>query len=176
MTDASVGGRQIHKSVTVHASPRAAWEAWATVAGVESFLAPKARIDLRPGGVYEPLFDLDAPEGSKGGEGLSVLAFVPGRFLAFTWNAPPEFPDVRGLGGVSWIVVAFSPRPNDRTYVELWHLGWGTGAEWDKVFEYFQHAWDVVLFRFHERFASGPVNWSKPVRPPTGWSANVPGG
>jgi len=176
MTDVSVGGRQLHKAVTVHATPKAAWEAWATEAGLETFLAPKARVDLRPGGAYEPLFDLDAPEGSRGGEGLTVLGFVPGRFLSFTWNAPPEFPHVRSLGGVSWIALAFSARPNDRTHVELWHLGWGTGAEWDKVFEYFQLAWDLVLFRFHERFASGPIDWAKPVRPPPGWSANVPGG
>jgi len=176
MTDPTVGGRQLHKSVTIHATPRAAWDAWATQAGMESFLAPKARLDLRPGGAYEPLFDLDAADGSKGGEGLTVLSFVPGRFLSFTWNAPPEFPHVRALGGVSWIVLAFSPRPKDRTCVELWHLGWGSGREWDQVFDYFEHAWDTVLYRLAERFTSGPIHWAKPVRPPPGWSANVPGG
>jgi len=176
MTDASVGGRQIHKSVTVHASPRAAWDAWATREGMESFFAPQARIELRPGGPYEPLFDLDAPPGAQGGEGCTVLAFVPGRFLAFSWSAPPEFPHIRALKDASWIVLAFSPRPKDRTCVEVWHLGWGTGPEWDRVYDYFQLAWDLVLFRFHERFASGPLNWAKPARPPPGWSANVPGG
>ena len=175
MTDASVGGRQIHKSVTVHATPRAAWEAWATPSGAETVLAPTVRIELKPGGAYEPLFTPEAPEGSRGGEGLKVLAFVPGRFLAFTWNAPVEFPNVRKSGS-GWVAIAFSPRPKDRTFVEFWHLGWGTGAEWDRVFEYFQHAWDTVLFRLAERFTTGPIDWTKPVRPPAGWSANVPGG
>ncbi len=175
MTDASVGGRQIHKSVTVHATPRQAWEAWATEDGAVTFLAPAAHIDLKPGGAYEPLFDLDSPTGSKGGEGLKVLSFVPGRYLSFTWNAPPEYPNVR-RSGAGWIALAFSPRPKDRTCVELWHLGWGTGREWDQVFDYFQLAWDTVLFRLAERFTTGPIRWEKPVRPPAGWSANVPGG
>jgi hypothetical protein len=104
-----------------------------------------------------------------------VLAFVPARFLSFTWNAPPEFPSIRRQG-TGWVVLAFSPRPKDRTCVELWHLGWGTGRDWDLAFDYFEHAWDTVLFRLEERFATGPIDWADPVRPPPGWSANVPGG
>jgi uncharacterized protein YndB with AHSA1/START domain len=176
MTETAVGGRVLHKAVTVHASARAAWEAWATEEGIATFFAPKARVELRPAGAYEPLFDLEVPEGSQGGEGLTVLAFVPSRLLAFTWSAPPEFPAIRKLGAATWVVVSFTHRPTDRTHVELWHLGWGAGRDWDQVYEYFQLAWDLVLFRLHERFASGPIDWAKPVRPPPGWSANVPGG
>lgn len=175
MTDAAPGARQLHKAVTVHASPRAAFDAWTTEEGMVSFLAPKARVELVPGGAYEPRFDPGAAEGEPGGEGLQVLAYVPGHFLAVSWNAPPEFPTVRKTG-TCWVVVAFSPRPNDRTHVDLWHLGWGSGREWDLAYEYFQTAWDSVLFRLAERFTTGPMDWAHPVRPPPGWSANVPGG
>ena len=39
--------------VTVTATPLEAWEAWTTRQGLESFLAPKARVRLRVGGAFE---------------------------------------------------------------------------------------------------------------------------
>jgi uncharacterized protein YndB with AHSA1/START domain len=71
------------------------WKAWTTEEGAQSFFAPRCRIDLRPGGAYEMLFDLEAEPGKQGGEGMVVMAVQPERMLAFTWNAPPHLSSVR---------------------------------------------------------------------------------
>jgi len=37
------------------------------------------------------------------------------------------------------------------------------GADWDKAYEYFDHAWGaVVLPRLRQRFEKGPLDWSAP--------------
>jgi hypothetical protein len=44
--------------------------------------------------------------------------------------------------------------------VELHHLGWKPGEQWDQAFEYFDDAWDVVMGRFVECVDRGPIDWA----------------
>ena len=87
--------RAVNGEVTVNASADEVWRAWTTEEGAQTFFAPRCIIDLRPGGKYEMLFDLEAEPGKQGGEGVIVLALQPPRMLSITWNAPPEIPDIR---------------------------------------------------------------------------------
>lgn len=41
-------------------------------------------------------FNLNAPSGKKGSEGMKILSFLPETMLSFEWNAPPDFPEIRG--------------------------------------------------------------------------------
>jgi uncharacterized protein YndB with AHSA1/START domain len=155
--------RKIEKDVVVDAPVGEVWRMWTTEAGAKTFFAPKANIDLTIGGRYEILFDLDAPPGSQGGEGLKVLAYTPERMLAVEWNAPPHLPNVRRER--TRVIVEFSSRPERKTGVRLTHDGWGQGGEWDQAFNYFVRAWDVVLGRLKHRFSIGPIDWANPYRP-----------
>ncbi len=139
---------------------------------MRTFLSPAARARLQIGGAYEPYFNPEGPPGSRGGEGLQILSYLPPRMLSVTWNAPPEHPFVRRQR--SWIVVDLEPIGAGQTRATLTHLGWGTGAEWDRALEYFERAWDVVMFRLQLRFALGPIDWRAPERPPAGWTASTP--
>ena len=137
------------------------WCAWTTKEGAETFFAPRCNIDLRPGGAYEMLFDLEAEPGKQGGEGMVVMAIQPQRMLAFTWNAPPHLPSVRGQ--MTHVVVRLLETETGMTRVTLRHDGWGEGGEWDAAFRYFARAWaDVVLPRLKHRFERGPIDWSNP--------------
>jgi uncharacterized protein YndB with AHSA1/START domain len=137
------------------------WHAWTTEEGALSFFAPKCNIDLKPGGAYEMLFDLDAEHGNQGGEGMVVMAVQPLRMLAFTWNAPPDLPSVRGQ--MTHVVIRIFDAGAGETRVTLRHDGWGEGNEWDEAIQYFSSAWaDVVLPRLKYRFESGPVDWNNP--------------
>ncbi len=156
--------RMIRKEIVVDTSMSEVWKAWTTTEGAVTFFAPEANIELARGGSYELLFDLDAPEGSRGGEGLKILSFLPEEMLSFEWNAPPQYPAVRGQR--TWVVVQFFRCGNHKVRVRLTHLGWKKGEEWDKAFRYFERAWDVVLARLKHRFAEGPIDWINPYSPP----------
>ena len=164
-----VSGRAIRKEVRGDASIEKVWKAWTTNDGATMFFAPKAKIELVPGGRYELYFDLQASKGSRGGEGCRVLSFLPLEMLSFEWNAPPEFPEVRRqqMHKHTWVVLQFYPLGQAQVRVRLTHLGWREGEEWEKVFQYFLRAWDIVLGRLEHMFSAGkPIDWENPYTPP----------
>src|SRR5262249_3083885 len=69
--------KDLRKEVVVAAPVADVWAAWTTNAGARTFFARGSNIELKRGGAYEILFFPDAPPGSRGAEGLHVLAFVP---------------------------------------------------------------------------------------------------
>lgn len=156
--------RTISCEAEVPASLDAVWEAWTTEEGARTFFAPRCRIDLRPRGSYEMLFDLTEKPGRQGGEGMIVLALQPRRMLAFTWNAPPHLSEVRGH--MTHVVVRMTEIEPGKTRVRLTHDGWGEGGEWEEAHAYFSRAWaKVVLPRLVHRFRKGPIDWENPPRP-----------
>jgi uncharacterized protein YndB with AHSA1/START domain len=163
----------IRKEVVVNADVKAVWDAWTTSEGAVTFFAPKANIRLAIGGPYELFFDLDAPVGSQGSEGLKILSFLPLEMLSFQWNAPPQYPTVR-RGQRTWVVVQFYPHGQNEVRVRLTHLGWEEGEEWDKVFRYFKRAWDTVLGRLEHRFSKGPIDWNDPYSTPKNVTYELP--
>lgn len=105
---------------------------------------------MKLGGKYEMYFLLDNPKGSRGGEGNRILSFVPQKMLSFEWNAPPHFPKVRKEK--TWCVLFFDKLDLNSTRIRFYHLGWQEGEEWDKVYDYFQKAWDSVLGNLKKYF------------------------
>jgi uncharacterized protein YndB with AHSA1/START domain len=153
--------RAVEGEVVVDAPIEQVWQAWTTREGAETFFAPRCIIDLRPGGKYEMLFDLEAEPGKQGGEGVVLLAIQPPRMLSFSWNAPPELAEIRKQR--THVTVLLESLGPAQTKVMLRHDGWGEGAGWDAAFEYFERAWKrVVLPRLKYRFAAGPVDWDRP--------------
>jgi uncharacterized protein YndB with AHSA1/START domain len=134
----------IRKEAVVSAPLADVWTAWTTEGGVR-FIAGGAKIELTPGGPYEWYFSMGTPEGSRGGEGNTVLVVEPPHLIAFEWNAPPSFPEIRKQR--HQVLVQLEPRGNDETRVVLTSLGFGAGPKWAKVHAYFEKAWDTVLGR-----------------------------
>lgn len=136
--------RVLQKQVTVAASLDDVWRLWTTSEGMESFLCEKANIELRPGGPYEIYFSMEAPEGLRGSEDCTILSYLPKRMLSFEWNAPPGFPTRRDYER-TWVVIDFDEIQPGQVTVTLHHYGWGTGEDWDGVYDYFDAAWGSVL-------------------------------
>ena len=143
---------RVAKEVVVAAPPAAVWRAWTEPAVITEFFAPKARVELRPGGAYEMLFLLDAPAGQQGSEGCTVLSYLPEKMLTFSWNAPPKFKEARGQH--TWVVVELEALPDSRTRVRLTHYGFGRGDEWNQVHAYFDRAWGSVMTNLVAHFAA----------------------
>lgn len=121
------------------------WRMWTTTDGLKSCGIPGANIDLRVGGPYEWYFAPDAPPGQKGAEGCTVLAYLPMKMIAFTWNAPPAVQALRDAGARTNVIVTLDELPGERVKIKLHQLGYGTGEDWDKYYAYFEKAWPHVL-------------------------------
>jgi len=146
--------RIIRKEVIIDAPRTDVWNAWTTEDGVRSFFARYANVDLRFGGPFEMIFSLEPPEGLRGSEGCRILSYVEGEVLSFTWNAPPQFLDVRGER--TFVVLQFEDAGPGRTRLTLTHGGWQAGGQWDEVYAYFDDAWTGVLGSLQARFDEGP--------------------
>jgi uncharacterized protein YndB with AHSA1/START domain/predicted enzyme related to lactoylglutathione lyase len=137
--------KEIVKSRVFNQSIDSVWWRWTTHEGLKTFFGLDNKIDLTPNGDFEIYFLLDNPPGLRGSETCKVLSFLPKRYLSFTWNAPPPFESVRNSEYKTWVVVEFTSINNSQTEILLTHTGWVENEEWNKVFDYFDKAWDVVL-------------------------------
>jgi uncharacterized protein YndB with AHSA1/START domain len=145
----------IHRETIVPVDRTAVWCAWTDPTELARWFGREARVELRPGGPYEILFMMDNPPGLQGGEGNTVQSYEPGRFLAFTWNAPPQFGPLRDER--TWVRIELEDT-DEGTRVTLTHYGWRDGEDWAAVRAYFENAWNMVMAALQEHF--GPPNGS----------------
>jgi len=135
----------IEKTAVVNCSIDIVWWKWTTHEGLLTFFGADNKIELVLGGDYEIYFLMNNPVGQKGGEGNKIISYLPKEMLSFTWNAPPEYPEIRNNKHKTWVVVNFKAVNENSTEVTIKHLGWLTGDAWDNVYNYFDSAWDTVL-------------------------------
>jgi uncharacterized protein YndB with AHSA1/START domain len=161
--------RVLQAAFEVNAPTEKAWSAWATPEGVKTFFAPGCNIEPKVDRAYDIYLDPTARPGSRGAEGMRIVSYEPNRRIAFTWNAPATIPEIRGQRTL--VVLEFKPAGANRTQVRFTEMGWGEGEQWDKAYDYFDHAWNgIVLPRFKHAMDIGPIDWKnipdlKPVVP-----------
>ncbi|HUG12106.1 MAG TPA: SRPBCC domain-containing protein [Opitutaceae bacterium] len=143
LTDAT-----IVRAANVAADRDATWAAWTRADELKKWFGRDALVDPTLGGPYEIYFLIDEPFGQRGGEGNKVQAVLPGRMLAFTWNAPPSFGPLRDVR--THVVLEFADHHSGGTTVTLTHYGWPAGDDWAKVREYFEGAWTRVMAKLEK--------------------------
>ncbi len=148
----------LRKEIVVPSTQKQVWDAWTTTEGVKTFFSNEAKIELSVGGWYEIYFILDAPHGSRGSESCQVLSYLPMEMLSFSWNAPPEFGELRQKHTI--VVLQFEQVEPGKVKIVLSQHGWGRGEEWNKLYDYFDKAWAYVLGNLKKRFVVGPIDWS----------------
>lgn len=153
--------RILRATMVLEAPVAEVWALWTTEPGLVSFFAPAARVEPRVDGRFEIFFDPARPEGQRGADGMRILVYEAQRRLSFTWNAPASQPYARAQRTV--VTIQLQPLPPGRTRLTFTHAGWGEGPEWNRAYDYFDHAWNaVVLPRLRHRIGSGPVDWAQP--------------
>jgi hypothetical protein len=81
--------------------------------------------------------------------------------LSFTWDAPPNFPEIRKQR--TSVVVRLVRLDQNKTRLLFSQSGWGEGEDWNKVRDYFVSAWgDVVLPYLKYSLEIGPIDWKNP--------------
>lgn len=151
---AATSPERIEVTTIVQPAPARVFEAWTSSEDVQLFLGISSRIELRPNGPYEFYFLPDTPENAhaRGSEGCKILSYAQDRMLTFDWNAPPQFGGLRDV--YTRVTLLFTPQADGGTRIDLFHEGFGQGGEWDKVREYFAHAWPGMMRSFEEYCSS----------------------
>ena len=149
MPDPAAGLEPIKLTIRVPATPLQVFEAWTTTAGVNAFFSPSALVEPRAGGRYEMYFVKEAPPGKQGSEGCVIVELDPPRKVAFTWNFPPNIPELRDAHTL--VTVEIKPEGKE-TSVSVVHAGFQAGEKWQEGRAYFSKAWRIVLDRLMKHF------------------------
>ncbi|MCW5911555.1 MAG: SRPBCC domain-containing protein [Cyclobacteriaceae bacterium] len=151
--------KSIKVSIGINSPLDSVWSRWTSTAGIRKFFAPSSVVEFRPLGSFNIYFTPDAPEGLKGAEGNIFLAIQEKQMLSFTWDAPPQWPEIRKQR--TSVVIRFEKVEANKTQVTLIQSGWGVGKEWDEVYTYFGSAWGEVVLPFLKySLEVAPVDWS----------------
>jgi uncharacterized protein YndB with AHSA1/START domain len=127
------------------------FELWTTVAGIKSFFAEDARIELKAGGAYEIYFlPRSNPESDANStRGAKLLHLEKNRTLVFEWTAPPFAAELNINPLPTWVEVNLKPlhsNPN-KSQLTLSHFGFKRVGKWTRVYEFFVRNWSAILFR-----------------------------
>lgn len=120
--------------------PEKIWWYWTTHEGLNKFFGVENKLTLKPDGAFEIYFLMDNDYGLRGSENCKVLSYIPNKMFSFTWNAPPQFEEIRNGDHKTWVVLDFEEKQ-----MTLTHYGWPEGEDWEDVMAYFENAWDIVL-------------------------------
>jgi uncharacterized protein YndB with AHSA1/START domain len=154
------GGFVLRHEAIVPATPEAVWEAISTGAGWESWAVPFARIELRLGGRIETSYDPLAEAGDPANILSRILAWLPGRMIAFqAEQAPPGFPHPEQLQGL-FSVLEVVPHGQGASRVSVSGVGYTDSPAHLELRAFFEQGNAWTLERLVERFSTGPADWS----------------
>lgn len=164
MSNVQAQDRAIRLEIEVNAPVQEVWKKWTTEEGAKTFFAPECTIELKPMGLYQMIWFKDKPAGQRGAEDVRILAIQENKMFSFTWDAPPNYPELKKHR--TSVVLRFKEVPKNKTIISLIHSGWGEGADWDGCFLYFVSAWsDQVLPYLKYSLEKGPINWeNRPLK------------
>jgi uncharacterized protein YndB with AHSA1/START domain len=143
------------------------WKLLSSTEGFAKLGGKSPLVELKPGGAYS--FWDGAPN--------KVMAFLPGKMLAASGSAPPQYPNVRKGG--TWAVYFFEPISDQKTKLRLSVIGWKKGDEWDNAFKYFNKN-NPIFFRMVQKAladdtksAAGPIQHEALIAAPVAdvWDA-----
>ena len=150
--------REVKASIVINAPIEKAYDAWTSTEGITSFIASAGLVEKKPGGRYEVYFLPEAEAGTRGSDnGTTILALDENRMVSFTWGMPPYMPDIRPH--LTTVMVYFETLSEGNTKVTLYHVGFGSGQQWDKGYQYFIPSWPIVLANFKRAMEVGPIDW-----------------
>jgi uncharacterized protein YndB with AHSA1/START domain len=145
--------------IKVNAPLDSVWSRWSSEKGIRKFFAPACDYEFKPQGKLGIYFAPTAPKGQRGAEDNLILAIEEKKMVSFTWDAPPQFPEIRKQRTL--VTIRFYGTGKNETLVTLSHTGWGQGEDWTTVRNYFGSAWGgFVLPNLKYSLEVKPVDWS----------------
>lgn len=154
--------KAVKKEIIINAPLQKVWQKWSTTSGLETFFGQRVNTTFQPMGPFEVLFFPDNPPGMRGAENNILLAMEEEKMISFTWNAPPNFPEIRKQ--YTSVIVRFYYLPNQKTKVTLDQIGFGNNCEWIAVAHYFNTAWETVLGRLRYSLEKQSIDWKNPPK------------
>ncbi len=137
----------------IEAPVKAVWEAFTTSAGLRSWMAPLADIDLKLDGKMRANYRSDGVLGDTNTIVNRILSFEPERMLSIRVDrAPTGFPFPEAVKSM-WTVIHFEPAAENRTRMRVVGLGFTDEPESVRMRAFFDRGNAYTLQMLQEKFA-----------------------
>lgn len=137
---------------TIDAPASEVWQAFTSGAGLKSWMAAEAQVDLKTGGKMLTTYKKGATLGDDSTIENTFLVVLPERIVAVHCTKPPaDFPFKTAFAQV-WTVLYFDPVNEKQTRVRCASLNYGTDEEAQKCREHFDKGNDWTINKLKEKF------------------------
>lgn len=131
------GDRVLQESIVVEAPAAKVWRAFTDEATIRAWNAPLVRIDLRDGGTIEESDDATASLGGPASVRQRIVTYLPERLLVLRNIAAPAALPGGELYPTIVQIVSLEPLTDKETLVTLSGSGYGAGAAYDSLYDFF---------------------------------------
>lgn len=137
------------------------WNAIATEEGINTWMVPVAKLDLRTGGNVQTNYNINAKIGDKGTITLGIINYIPQEMLTYRITLNELFPEkCRKEDQNLQEIIQLKQLSKNITKVTSTMVGWGEGTEWDETYAFFEKGNNWSYQQLLKRFKDGPVNWN----------------
>jgi len=138
------------------------WDMVSTSQGLRAFVAPVTDVEMKYNGKYYTNYQPGSKIGDPGTIYNTVVAYVPLQMLAIHVKLgkaifPASVADADRLNAI----LEIKDLGDNRVRVSETMVGWQPGADWDKVYSFFQTGNAYVLGQLYKALTVGPRQWSQ---------------
>lgn len=133
------GSLVVSEIIDINALIDKVWAAYTRSGGYESWAAPHARIDLRPGGQILASYDVEKGFDSENTVSLTIVNFVPERVLTLQADIGKNWPEILRRDAVNlYNVILFEELGEAQTRITSYALGYSDSEELRGMMQFFE--------------------------------------
>ena len=135
---ASTGEKVLRLEFVIPVEKQEAWKLLTTAEGWKKWAAPVVTVDLKVGGLILTHYDKTKTVGDSGAIHLPILNYLEGEMITLKVILTETFTKkVRQEDQNLQEIIQIVDLGKGRTKVVSSMIGWGTGSDWDKTYEFF---------------------------------------
>jgi hypothetical protein len=134
----STGEKVLRLEFVLPINKQQAWTLLSTADGWKKWAAPVVSIDLKVGGVILTNYDKNKAVSDSGTIRLPIINYLEGEMLTLKVILNDAFPEkVRREDKNLQEIIQLAELGDAKTKITSSMIGWGTGPDWDRTYEFF---------------------------------------
>ncbi|MEO7443958.1 MAG: SRPBCC domain-containing protein [Ferruginibacter sp.] len=156
------GEKALQFSLVVNASKIEVWKLFTTDIGLEKWIAPVVKTNMRIGGWIRTNYDKTKTTDDTTAIQLDIINYLENEMLTLKVNLNDNFPqEAKNDDKYLQEIIQFIDVGKGKTKIISTMVGWGQGSHWDKTYSFFEKGNEWTYEEFLKLFQKVDVTNSK---------------
>ena len=153
------GEKALQFSIEVPTARIEVWKLFTTDKGLEKWMAPVVKTNMRIGGWIRTNYDKTKTTDDTTAIQLDIINYLENEMLTLKVNLNDNFPiEAKNEDKNLQEIIQFIDLGNGTTKIISTMVGWGKGSYWDKTYSFFEKGNEWTYKEFLKLFNSNPSN------------------